>query len=197
MRLVRKVANTDTSSRFKSMQANARVIKNYRHKFLDAMTASIRSSFEAHYEEHQYDLLAFIETLGWIYKDIIRIKDDVEPLFPQDYEITPYLVKAYHKALNDTMRSIVASAPEAKVLLELHAWIKEYRQSMKELEIPSAWLQPPLLDGKSQDLIEDYVKLIRNLMNGQSTLWPRKLVNSNGGLMSLNNSMMANSVWTV
>jgi exocyst complex component 3 len=160
MRLVRKVATGDAASRFKSMQANARVIKNYRHKLLDAMTASIRASFDRHYEENQYDLLGFIENLGWIYKDIIRIKDDVEPLFPEDYEITPYLVKAYHKALNDTIRKIVDSAPEAKVLLELHAWIKEYRQSMKELKIPPAWLQPPLLDGKSQDLIEDYVKLI-------------------------------------
>ncbi|WVQ80448.1 hypothetical protein IAT38_002553 [Cryptococcus sp. DSM 104549] len=160
MRLVRKVATTDAASKFKSMQANARVIKNYRHKLLDAMTASITRAFDAHYLEHQYDSLAFLETLGWIYKDIIRIKDDVEPLFPEDYEITPFLVKAYHRTLNATLRKVVDSAPEAKVLLELHAWIKEYRVSMKELEIPPAWLQPPLLDGKSQDLIEDYVKLI-------------------------------------
>lgn len=160
MRLVRKVANTDAASKFKSMQANARVIKNYRHKLLDVMAKSIQKAFALHHAEYEYDLLGFIETLGWIYKDIIRIKDDVEPLFPEDYEITPYLVKTYHKSLNETLRKIVDSAPEAKVLLELHAWIKEYRQSMKELEIPNTWLQPPLLDGKSQDLIEDYVKLI-------------------------------------
>lgn len=160
MRLVRKVANTDAASKFKSMQANARVIKNYRHKLLDVMAKSIKTAFEQHYAEYEYDLLGYIETLGWIYKDIIRIKDDVEPLFPEDYEITPYLVKTYHKSLNETLRKIVDSAPEAKVLLELHAWIKEYRTSMKELEIPNTWLQPPLLDGKSQDLIEDYVKLI-------------------------------------
>ncbi|WRT63590.1 uncharacterized protein IL334_000513 [Kwoniella shivajii] len=160
MRLVRKVATHDAASKFKSMQANARVIKNYRHKLLDVMTNTVKQSFENHYLDNQYDMLGFIEGLGWIYKDIIRIKDDVEPLFPEDYEITPYLVKAYHKHLNDTIRKIVSSAPEAKVLLELHAWIKEYRVSMKELEIPSKWLQPPLLDGKSQDLIEDYVKLI-------------------------------------
>ncbi|WVF66397.1 hypothetical protein IAT40_001137 [Kwoniella sp. CBS 6097] len=160
MRLVRKVATTDAASKFKSMQANARVIKNYRHKLLDVMSNSIKSAFETYYLDNQYDSLGFLEGLGWIYKDIIRIKDDVEPLFPPDYEITPYLVKAYHRNLNETIRKIVNSAPEAKVLLELHAWIKEYRVSMKELEIPSAWLQPPLLDGKSQDLIEDYVKLI-------------------------------------
>lgn len=161
MRLVRKVAaTTDAASKYKSMQANARLIKNYRHKMLDAITASVKASFDHHYEDYQNDMLSFIEGLSFIYKDVIRIKDEVEPLFPADYEMTPFLVKAYHRFLNETLRKIVDSAPEAQVLLELHAWIKEYRQSMKELEIPSAWLQPPLLDGKSQDLIEDYVKLI-------------------------------------
>lgn len=160
MRLVRRVANSDAASKFKSMQANARVIKNYRHKLLDAITASIASAFQAHHDEYQHDLLGYVETLNWIYKDIIRIKDDIEPLFPADYEIVSYMIKAYHRTLNSTLGKILSNAPEAKVLLDLHAWIKEYRISMKELEVPAAWLQPPLLDGKSQDLIEDYVKLI-------------------------------------
>lgn len=160
MRLVRRVANSDAASKFKSMQANARVIKNYRHKLLDAIKGSIKTAFQSHAEEYAQDPLGFIETLGWIYKDIIRIKDDVDPLFPEDYEIVPTMVKAYHRTLNETIVKLVTNAPEAKVLLDLHAWIKEYRVSMKELDVPAAWLQPPLLDGKSQDLIEDYVKLI-------------------------------------
>ena len=160
MRMVRKVATADAASKFKSMQANARVIKNYRHKMLDAMTGAIRRAYERHLEATKEDTLEFIEGLGWIYKDVIRIHDDVVPLFPEDYEIEKYLVKAYHKALNDTLVKVVSSAPEAKVLLELHAWIKEYRQNMKELDVPPEWLQPGLLDGRSQDLIEDYVKLI-------------------------------------
>jgi exocyst complex component 3 len=41
--------------------------------------------------------------------------------------------------------------------------------SMKELEIPSAWLQPALLDGKNQDLIEDYVKLIVSKLDQWTT----------------------------
>lgn len=34
----------------------------------------------------------------------------------------------------------------------------------KELEIPSELLEPKLLDGKQQELIEDYVKLIVDKM---------------------------------
>ena len=159
MRLVRNMATNDAASKFKA-QASARVIKNYRHKLLDTMSEAIKRKFDDHHEANRADLLGFIEELGWMYQDIIRIKDDVEPLFPEDYEITAYLVKSYHQSLNETLRTIIDNAPEAKVLLELHVWIKEYKKSMKELEVPPAWLQPPLLDGKSQDLIEDYVKLI-------------------------------------
>lgn len=160
MRLVRKVANADQASKFRSMQANARVIKNYRHKLLDIISASIKDAFKQAMDKAQGDYLSFIEKLGWIYQDLLRIESDVVPLFPEDYEIFPYYVKNYHKTLDDSLQKIVNAAPEAGVLLRMHAWVKEYRSSMKELEIPAAWLQPPLLGGKSQDLIEDYVKLI-------------------------------------
>lgn len=160
LRLMRKVGTADNSAKFRSMQANARVIKNYRHKFLDALDKAIVDAYQRHYDANRDDLMTFIDELQFIYKDIIRIKDDVDPLFPADYEIVQRMIKKYHKGLNDILRKVVADAPEAQVLLHLHAWTKEYRQSMKELEVPKEWLQPPLLDGKSQDLIEDYVRLI-------------------------------------
>lgn len=57
------------------------------------------------------------------------------------------------------LKRIVQAGPDAQVLLQLHAWIKRYRTTMKG-EVPVEWLTPPLLDGRAQDLIEDYVKLI-------------------------------------
>jgi hypothetical protein len=161
LKLLRRMGgHSDAASKFRSMQGNARVIKNYRHKLLDTISTSIKRSFTEAIEREQGDHLAFLENLSWIYKDILRIESDVVPLFPEDYEIYAFYVKAYHKFLNESLQQIVNQAPEASVLLRMHAWIKEYRSNMKELEIPNAWLQPPLLDGKSQDLIEDYVKLI-------------------------------------
>ncbi len=161
LRLLRKMGgNTEVTSKYRSMQGSARVIKNYRHKLLDTISTSIKQSFDDAMEREGGDYLAFVENLGWIYKDILRIESDVVPLFPEDYEIYSFYVKAYHRHLNQCLQQIVNQAPEASVLLRMHAWIKEYRSNMKELEIPQAWLTPPLLDGKSQDLIEDYVKLI-------------------------------------
>ncbi|EKD04400.1 vesicle fusion-related protein [Trichosporon asahii var. asahii CBS 8904] len=158
LRLVRKVGND--AARLRGVQGNARPIKNYRHKFLDAIEKNIKGKFADHYDRNELDLLGFIDGLDFMYKDIIRIKDDVEHLFPPDFEAVKWLIHRYHLALDEVLKKVVSSAPEAQVLLELYAWTKEYTRSMKELEVPSEWLQPPLLDGKAGDLLEDYVRLI-------------------------------------
>lgn len=160
LKLVRKLATTDAASKFRDMQATARVIKNYRHQFLDAIERNITSKLEQHYDSSHGDLLHFVDGLQFVYKDIIRIQEDLEQYFPEDYAIVEWMTRRYHKALNSVLRIVVDSAPEAAALLELNKWVKEYRTNMKELQVPAAWLQPPLLDGKSQDLIEDYVRLI-------------------------------------
>ncbi|CAK9787050.1 exocyst complex component Sec6 [Cutaneotrichosporon oleaginosum] len=160
LRLVRKVAANDAASNFRSMQANARVIKNYRHKMLDAMEGRIKSKFEAEWDGCRGDDLAFIHGLDeWLFADVVRIKDDLESLFPEDFNVVEWYIKRYHRTLNGMLTRIVEAGPDAQVLLQLHAWIKKYRQTMKG-EVPIDWLSPPLLDGRAQDLIEDYVKLI-------------------------------------
>lgn len=75
-------------------------------------------------------------------------------------------IKAYHKALYDFLRDFVASEPDAGTLLRLANFTKEYHKTMtKELDIPPEMLEPKLLDGKQQELIEDYLKLIVNKMD--------------------------------
>lgn len=149
----------------RSMQAEARTIKHYRHKLIKCLSDSVASTFENSFSPDVDNPSDFIEDLGWIYKDLIRIESDVVPCFPPDYDIHAFYVKAYHKNLDLVLQKIVASVPEASILLQLHSWIKEYKASMKELEIPPGWTQPPLLGGKEQELIEDYVGLIVKKMD--------------------------------
>ncbi|KAH7885843.1 exocyst complex component Sec6-domain-containing protein [Phlebopus sp. FC_14] len=160
IRLVKKAAKMDAASRFKSMQANARIIKHYRSKVTKAISDSIKSAFNDAYERHERDPGRFLDSLGWIYQDLIRIESDVVQCFPPSYEMYAFYVKEYHKNLNATLGRLVASEPEASILLHLHAWLKEYKKSMKELNIPPELLDPPLLNGEEQSLIEDYLKLI-------------------------------------
>jgi exocyst complex component 3 len=160
VRLVKKVAKWDAASKFKSLQANARQMKHYRSKIRTAITESIQAKFADAYAQDEQDPTGFIENLGWLYQDLIRIEEDVQPCFPADYEIRQHFVKEYHKQLNDVLTRLLAADPEASVFLTLHAWLKEYKKNMKELDVPSEWLEPPLLDGNEQRLIEDYLGLI-------------------------------------
>ena len=142
------------------MQANARVFKHYRTKVLKAIIDAIKDKFEAAYLQDEKDPIAFLENIGWIYQDLIVIERDVVACFPQEWDIYSHFVREYHKTLNSTIQRLVASEPDATVLLTLHAWLKEYKSSMKELEIPPELLDPPLLGGREQSLIDDYLKLI-------------------------------------
>ncbi|KAJ9096854.1 hypothetical protein QFC21_005127 [Naganishia friedmannii] len=161
IRLVRKVAATsDAATRHRSMQASARTIKNYRHKLLDVLTGSIASRFADHRARTLGDDVAYPDDLGWIYQDVMVVQDELSRLVPADYNIVEFWTKAVHRNVDIGLKAIATSEPEARVLLRMHGWIKEYRSSMKQLGVPQEWLQPPLLDGKHQDLIEDYVLLI-------------------------------------
>ncbi|KAI9509758.1 exocyst complex component Sec6 [Russula earlei] len=160
IRLVKKAAKLDAASKFKSMQANARVFKHYRSKVMKAISQTIKDKFETAYLRDEKAPAAFLDNLGWIYQDLIVVERDVVACFPQDWDIYSHFVREYHKTLDSTIQKLVASEPEATALLTLHSWLKEYKDSMKELEVPPEWLEPPLLGGKEQSLIDDYLKLI-------------------------------------
>lgn len=160
MKLVKKAAKLDVAAKFRSMQANARVIKHYRSKVQKCIVESIKEKFEEAYVNEGQNAAGFLESSIWIYQDIMRIEEDVVPCFPPSYEIYNLYVREYHRALNDIINKIMESEPEASVLLTLHSWIKEYKKSMKELNVPPELLEPPLLDGNEQSLVEDYLKLI-------------------------------------
>ncbi|KAI0796082.1 exocyst complex component sec6 [Abortiporus biennis] len=158
MKLVKKAAKMDVASKFRSVQANARVIKYYRSKVMKCITQSIQNKFEVAFAEgHPAE---FLDNSLWIYQDIMRIEEEVAPCFPPDYDIYKHFVREYHRSLNVVLTKLTASEPEASVLLQLHGWIKEYKKNMKELNVPPELLEPPLLDGNEQSLIEDYLKLI-------------------------------------
>ncbi|KAF7370678.1 Exocyst complex component Sec6 [Mycena sanguinolenta] len=136
IRLVKKAAKLDAASKFKSMQANARVIKHYRLKITKAIAESIKLKFDDAYKRDEQDPTNFLGSLGWMYQDIIRMESDVVPCFPSEYEIYSLYVREYHKALNATIKKLVASEPGASVLLALFEWLKEYKKDMKELGVP-------------------------------------------------------------
>lgn len=142
------------------MQANARIIKHYRSKFIKAIQESIHDNFDDAYVRDKHNPAAFLENLVWMYQDLIRIESGVVPCFPPSYEIHSMYIREYHKTLNTTLKKMIAAEPEASVMLTIHAWLKDYKKNMRELNVPPELLEPPLLDGKEQSLIDDYLNLI-------------------------------------
>lgn len=159
-----KRANLEGAARFRSVIANARVIKLYRPKLLDAMDGATQELFKECWARFGSDgrHMEFLGHLDWIYKDLDMVRELVVPLFPEDYNIYRWFVKSYHKHLGKTLReNILATEPEASALLSLYQFTQEYRKTMKsELSVPADWLEPSLLQGKEQGIIDDYLSLI-------------------------------------
>ncbi|KXN86616.1 Exocyst complex component sec6 [Leucoagaricus sp. SymC.cos] len=160
LRFVKKAAKLDAALKFKSMQANARVLKHYRSKIVKTITESIQAKFEEAFQRDEQDPVGFLTNLTWMYQDLIRIEKDVVPCFPPDYDIYSHYIRGYHKTLNTIVKRLASTKSDANLLLTLFDWLKEYKENMRELKIPLELLDPPLLDGNEQNLIEDYLQLI-------------------------------------
>jgi exocyst complex component 3 len=156
-----KKAKMDAASKFRSIQADSRVLKLYRPKVVKSIQESIHERFEGRWAGGQSDPVSFIESLDdWIFLDLNWVETDVVPCFPPDYEIYSLYIKRYHKELDGLFNRIKAENPPPTVLLAMHGWVKSYKKKMKELDVPEELLEPPLMGGKEQSLIEDYARLI-------------------------------------
>ncbi|TFK29761.1 exocyst complex component Sec6 [Coprinopsis marcescibilis] len=156
MRFVKKAA----ALKFKTTQGDTRVLKHYRQKIMKSITQSIQDKMEDAYKRDEGNPVVFLEGLTWVYQDILRVEKDVVPCFPPDYDVYSHYVREYHKTLNTIVKRMATEKLEATTMLALHEWIKEYKQNMKELNIPPELIEPPLLDGQEQQLIESYLQLI-------------------------------------
>ncbi|UZJ51131.1 hypothetical protein CBS101457_000451 [Exobasidium rhododendri] len=172
IRLAKK-ANLEGAARFQSVIANARVIKLYRPKLMESLDNSNKELFDECWlrfgalDQDQVDSSNFLDHLDWLYKDLVFVKEEMEKLFPKDYNIYRFYVKSYHKHLGKILQEkILDTDPEASVLLTLYQFSQEYKKTLtKELEVTPTWLEPSLLGGKEQSIIDDYLGLITRKMD--------------------------------
>lgn len=161
IKLLKKAAVLQAASKFRSLQANARVLKLYRPKIMKSIRDSIKETYERRLADAGNDAMLFVETLDeWLFDDLSWVEVYVSPCFPPDYNVYAMYIKTYHKELDEIFKKIREALPSAAGLLAMHAWVKTYKKKMKDLEIPEEYLEPPLLGGKEQNLIDDYSKLI-------------------------------------
>lgn len=87
IRMVKKSGNLDVAARFKSLQAEARTIKHYRAKVMDAIRESCKTAIEGSYAKHGEDGIAWLDDLDWIYEDLRLVQQELVPRFPEDWKI--------------------------------------------------------------------------------------------------------------
>lgn len=143
-----------------------RAPRGYPTLFLRAMEKSIKDSFEACIESFPGDCQTLLENLAWIYTDLELTRMELAALVPKRWQIFDTVLKFYHVETHNLLDQVLATDPDAQSILAILNYVKDYYDTMKKgFSVSKEQLQPPLLDGKENDLYDDYMKLIVNKLN--------------------------------
>lgn len=87
IKMFKKSGNADVAARFKSLAADARTIKHYRSKVMDAIRDSAKIAIAESFKEAGENGVRWLDELDWIYEDLIVVKRDLESRFPPDWNV--------------------------------------------------------------------------------------------------------------
>ncbi|CAB4432178.1 unnamed protein product [Rhizophagus irregularis] len=159
-------SHQNLATKFKSVQTSPRVIRSFRSQFQDKLHDSISELFEDFYGKYKNAPVELLGQLDFIFDDLAVVFQEIVPRFPKKYNIFSVFVLEYHHHVYNILDRIVKNDPDAGTILRLIRWIRTYYKRMnKEIRISEDILEPPLLDGREQDLINDYLKLVRDLVD--------------------------------
>ncbi|KAG2218228.1 hypothetical protein INT45_000770 [Circinella minor] len=160
-------------------EGNPRTIKSYRVEFFEQLHQSLRERFEeelAPYKENE-DWMGALDATDFIFNDLELVFDEIVPKFPKKYKIFPYFVLEYHRHTYDFLNYMVDQDLDAGTILRLLRFVRDYYSTMStRLGVTEELLEPQLLDGQEQSLVDEYLKLVRtklvewtsNLMSTES-----------------------------
>src|SRR5271156_623839 len=109
----------DLADKFRSIRGSPRTLRMYYQRFEENIEKSIQEQFEAHVEKYGEDFMTMLENLDWIYDDLRLVQDEVVSLMPPKWKILEVYVKHTHQRVYDTVKNIVASAPDAATILKI------------------------------------------------------------------------------
>ncbi|KAG1111083.1 hypothetical protein G6F42_015134 [Rhizopus arrhizus] len=160
-------------------EGNPRTIKSYRVEFYEQLHQSLRERFEEEFApfKDSEDWQGALDSADFIFNELELVYDQVVPKFPKKYKIFPYFVLEYHRHTYDLLNQMVQQDLDAGTILRLLRFVRDYYTTMStRLGVTEELLEPQLLDGQEQSLVDDYLKLVRrklvewtsNLMQSES-----------------------------
>lgn len=139
-----------------------KAVKGYRIKYFDVLREKIIADMNHIYTENQRVLRDVLPCLSSVVDELTIVHDEVTPLFPQNYNILNFFVLEYHRAIYDLINRMTVDDIDPADILLLTKWVRDYYASMgSRLGVTEDLLEPRLLDGREDELICNYVKLVR------------------------------------
>ncbi|KAJ1933855.1 SNARE-binding exocyst subunit S6, partial [Kickxella alabastrina] len=154
-----------------------RRIKKYKQKLLDLMHDFIFKRVSDFVKQDADGLDGITEVTGFIVDELTFVAEAVAPAFPPNYFIFDEFVNEYHQAVVATTNELISGDLEGGSILMLLRWVREYYTAMrKELSIQKDRLKPALLEGREDQLAQEYLDIavrkirewITNLMRSEA-----------------------------
>ena len=150
-------------------------IKNYRIKYFDLLQEKVNQEIKQIIQDNGsalQDVLtgfdAIIETLQIVYTTFT-------PLFPKHYNIFNFFVLEYHRGIYNTIKELANADVDPSAILILTKWIQDYHDKMSsKFDVSEDLLEPRLLDGREEEFIAAYVRLVR----GKLSEWLHNIISS-------------------
>lgn len=148
-------------------EGNPRTIKSYRVEFFEQLHESLRERFEEEFAPFKKaeDWQGALDSTDFIFNELELVYDQIVPKFPKKYKIFPYFVLEYHRHTYDFLNQMEHQDLDAGTILRLLRFVRDYYTTMStRLGVTEELLEPQLLDGQEQSLVEDYLKLVRDAL---------------------------------
>lgn len=167
------------NKKWRLAEGNPRTIKSYRVEFYEQLHQSLLEHFEEEFQQfkEQEDWEGALDATDFIFNELELVYDQIVPKFPKKYKIFPYFVLEYHRHTYDLLNEMVQQDLDAGTILRLLRFVRDYYTTMSiRLGVTEELLEPQLLDGQEQSLVDEYLKLVRrklvewtsNLMQSES-----------------------------
>lgn len=151
----------DLASRLKSMNNNARQLRGYKEKFLEAIKIYGQQQFDSANEKFLKDPDKLSKTMGWFFNDLFAVKQGMVELMPRKWKIFRTYTNIYHGMMHDWLISQIDD-PELSPphMLGILDWVEKYYSKMAKLGWSLSDLPSHVLDDREPELVREYRQLI-------------------------------------
>ncbi|KAI9502180.1 exocyst complex component Sec6-domain-containing protein [Coemansia spiralis] len=161
-----------------------RKLKGYKQKLLNLLHEFIDKRVSEFFKNEAKGIDGITEVTGFIVDELTFAADVVAPAFPAKYFIFDLLVNEYHQSVVKNANELVSGDLGGGEILTLLRWVREYNVAMrKELGIQKDQLKPALLEGREDQLAQEYLDIavskirewIKNLMTTECDTFAKRL----------------------